>query len=131
MWKGRVQAAPGRMNAALRRTSPPAKGIGRREFPGRARWLIAPPHRAPFMAFYHFACAAGDVGDHPTASAEDRLAGLATMRAELDSAGAAEAKTLREVMAAHGIDPVHANDLLRCLPPRCAGQPASLPTGRA
>lgn len=77
-----------------------------------ASWLMAPEHRAPVMAFYRFARAADDIGDHPTASAEHRLAGLAAMRAGLGGAGAAEAEALRQVMAAHGIDPVHAHELL-------------------
>ncbi|QJP14928.1 squalene synthase HpnC [Starkeya sp. ORNL1] len=90
-----------------------ASGKGHRDenFPV-ASWLLAPAHRAPIMAFYRFARAADDIGDHPTASAEDRLAGLAAMRAGLGGTGATEAEALREVMAAHGIDPVHAHELL-------------------
>lgn len=87
------------------------KGHSDENFPV-ASWLMAPQHRAPVMAFYRFARAADDIGDHPTASAEERLKGLAAMRAGLDGEGAAEGETLRKVMAAHGIDPVHAHEIL-------------------
>ena len=75
--------------------------------------LLKPTHRAPIMAFYHFARAADDVADHPSAAPADKLARLAAMRAGLAGGGAnAEAEGLRRAMAAHRIDAVHANDLL-------------------
>lgn len=90
-----------------------ASGKGHRDenFPV-ASWLIAPSHRAVIMAFYRFARAADDIADHPTASAGDKLAGLAAMRGGLDGEGAVEAEALRQVMAERGIDPVHARELL-------------------
>jgi phytoene/squalene synthetase len=36
------------------------------------------------MAYYRFARAADDVADHPTASADEKLARLARLRAGLD-----------------------------------------------
>jgi len=74
--------------------------------------LLAPEHRAPVMAFYRFARAADDISDHPQASADTKLAGLAAMRAGLDGEGTAEAMTLGRVMAEHRLDPVHAHELL-------------------
>ena len=46
------------------------------------------------------------------AIADLKLAELAHMRAGLDGAGAPEAMALRDAMAARGIDPVHAHELL-------------------
>ncbi|MGN6374474.1 MAG: squalene synthase HpnC [Sphingomonas sp.] len=90
-----------------------ASGKGHRDenFPV-ASHLVAPRHRAPVMTFYRFARAADDIADHPTASAEEKLAELADMRAGLEGEGAAEAMALREAMATRGLDPVHAHELL-------------------
>lgn len=90
-----------------------ASGKGHRDenFPV-ASHLVSPRFRAPVMAFYHFARAADDIADHPSASVEERLAGLADMRAGLEGQGAPLAMALRAVMAQRGIDPVHARELL-------------------
>lgn len=90
-----------------------ASGKGHRDenFPV-ASLLIKPDYRAPIMAFYRFARAADDIADHPSATAEEKLALLARMRDGLDGEGAAEAMALRDAMAARGIDPAHAHDLL-------------------
>jgi squalene synthase HpnC len=90
-----------------------ASGKGHRDenFPVASR-LVAPAHRAPIMAFYRFARAADDIADHPTASSQDKLNGLAAMRAGLAGEGAAEAMALARVMAMHGLDSIHAHDLL-------------------
>ena len=78
-----------------------------------ASWIIAPACRAPVMAFYRFARAADDVADQPTAPPAQKLAELAAMRRGLAGvAGSAEAIALGEVMAARGLSPRHANDLL-------------------
>lgn len=77
-----------------------------------ASFLIAPEHRAPIMAFYRFARAADDIADHADASASDKLARLAAMRAGLDGDGAPEAMALGAAMREHALDPVHANELL-------------------
>lgn len=77
-----------------------------------ASLLLRAEYRPPIMAFYRFARAADDIADHPEATAELKLAELAHMRAGLGGAGALEAMALREAMAARGIDPVHAHELL-------------------
>ena len=76
--------------------------------------LLRPEHRAPIMAFYRFARAADDIADHELANPADKLARLAAMRDGLAGgrAGASVALALRDVMALHGLDPVHATDLL-------------------
>src|SRR5580658_3065970 len=51
-----------------------------------ASWVLHPRHRAPIMAFYRFARVADDVADHPTASANEKLALLAAMQAGLTGA---------------------------------------------
>jgi hydroxysqualene synthase len=77
-----------------------------------ASWILKREHRAPVMAFYHFARAADDIADHPTASEADKLARLADMRAGLTAQGAPEAMALAEVAKARGLDLMHAQDLL-------------------
>ena len=92
-----------------------ASGKGHRDenFPV-ASMLLRPEHRAPIMAFYRFARAADDIADHQTADPANKLAQLAAMRAGLagDRAGDPVALALRDAMALHGLDPVHATDLL-------------------
>lgn len=87
------------------------KGHDDENFPV-ASLLLRAEYRPPIMAFYRFARAADDIADHPEATAELKLAELAHMRAGLGGAGAPEAMALREAMAARGIDPVHAHELL-------------------
>ena len=77
-----------------------------------ASFLLRPDARAPVMAFYRFARAADDISDNAEASDAMKLDLLAHMRAGLDGDGAPEATALREVMAARGIDPSHAHELL-------------------
>lgn len=77
-----------------------------------ASFLLRPEHRAPILTFYRFARAADDIVDNAEASAETKLDLLAHMRAGLDGEGAPEAMALRGAMAARGIDPVHAHELL-------------------
>lgn len=75
--------------------------------------LLRRAHRVPIMAFYRFARAADDIVDHPTATADVKIRALRAMRIGLKGAsGNADALALHEVMAARGIDPVHAYDLL-------------------
>ena len=76
--------------------------------------LLRAEHRAPIMAFYRFARSADDIADHELAVPADKLARLAAMRDGLagDRAGAPVALALRDAMAVHGLDPVHATDLL-------------------
>jgi squalene synthase HpnC len=77
-----------------------------------ASWLVRPDARAPILVFYRFARAADDIADHETASAEDKLALLAHMRAGLSGDGAGEAMALAGMVKARGLDLVHAEDLL-------------------
>jgi squalene synthase HpnC len=90
-----------------------ASGKGHRDenFPVASR-LVAPAYRAPILAFYRFARIADDIADHSTASAADKLAGLADMRAGLSGDGAPEAMALAAAMSERGLDRAHANDLL-------------------
>ncbi|WP_295636770.1 squalene synthase HpnC [Novosphingobium sp.] len=76
--------------------------------------LLRPEHRAPIMAFYRFARAADDIADHETAAPTVKTEQLAAMRAGLagEPGGISEAVVLGSVMAKHGLDPVHATDLL-------------------
>lgn len=79
-----------------------------------ASWVLKREHRSPVMAFYRFARAADDIADHETATPAEKLRRLAAMRRGLDGAadGAAEALALRPVLAARGLDDVHARDLI-------------------
>ena len=76
--------------------------------------LIAPPYRAPIMAFYRFARLADDIADHATAEPTEKLAQLEAMRAGIIGESDAEpsAVALRRVMAERGLDAIHALDLL-------------------
>lgn len=76
--------------------------------------LLKAEHRAPVMAFYHFARAADDVADNPAATPPEKLALLGAMRATILGHGDAEptARALRETMAVHGLSSDHATDLL-------------------
>jgi squalene synthase HpnC len=76
--------------------------------------LLKAEHRAPVMAFYHFARAADDVADNPAATPPEKLALLGAMRATILGHGDAEptARTLRETMTEHGLSSDHATDLL-------------------
>ena len=74
--------------------------------------LLRRDARAPIMAFYRFARAADDIADHPTASAEQKLAQLAHMRAGLSGDGAAVAMALADIARERRIDLVHAQELL-------------------
>ncbi|WP_267393541.1 MULTISPECIES: squalene synthase HpnC [unclassified Sphingomonas] len=75
--------------------------------------LLKPAHRAPIMAFYRFARAADDIADSPAAAPDAKLALLGAMRRGLAGEGAEpHALALHAVLAARGLDPVHAHDLL-------------------
>lgn len=79
-----------------------------------ASWLIAPRHRPAILAFYNFVRTADDIADHATLSAEDKLAHLDALEADLDGKGDRnpEAVALRDVIAARSLTPRHAKDLL-------------------
>lgn len=86
-----------------------------------ASFLIAPQHRPPVLAFYHFVRAADDVADHPSASAADKLHLLEQMRASLtgESDAVPEGLRLRQVLEQRGLSPVHALDLLEAFRRDC------------
>jgi squalene synthase HpnC len=79
-----------------------------------ASLLIRPRHRALILAFYDFARAADDIADHPTATAAQKFAALAHMRATLLGEEDVEptALRLRSASAERGLKSRHALDLL-------------------
>ena len=83
--------------------------------------LIAPKHRPPVLAFYKFVRAADDVADDPAATPDEKLALLEQMRASLtgESNSVAEGVVLRRVLAARGLSPEHALDLLEAFRRDC------------
>ncbi|MFM9829100.1 MAG: squalene synthase HpnC [Sphingomonas sp.] len=99
-----------------------ASGKGHRDenFPV-ASWILKREHRAPVMAFYHFARAADDVADNEAATSAEKLALLGAMRATLAGTSDvnAEAHALREVLTAHHLSPQHGLDLLTAFERDC------------
>ncbi|MBA3880404.1 MAG: squalene synthase HpnC [Sphingobium sp.] len=99
-----------------------ASGKGHRDenFPV-ASFLLKREHRAPVMAFYHFARAADDVADNAAASADEKLALLGAMRATLAGTSDTnpEAKALRAVLDQHALTPQHGLDLLTAFERDC------------
>ena len=89
------------------------KGHNDENFPV-ASFVLHPRHRAPIMAFYRFARVADDVADHPTASAQEKLALLDQMQQGLLGRGGVnvEGEALRHALLASGITDQHALDLL-------------------
>src|ERR1044072_2721434 len=79
-----------------------------------ASWIIHPRHRAPILAFYDFVRTADDIADHPSLEAETRLRLLDELEAGLlgHRDDQREAVVLREALAARGLSPRHARDLL-------------------
>jgi squalene synthase HpnC len=79
-----------------------------------ASWIIHPRHRAVIMAFYNFVRTADDIADHATLAAEDKLAHLDLLEAELLGKGDSqvEAVDLRRALAERAMPPRHALDLL-------------------
>jgi squalene synthase HpnC len=86
-----------------------------------ASFLIAPKHRPPVLAFYKFVRAADDVADSATATPDEKLALLEQMRASLvgENDAVPEGVKLRQVLASHGLSPVHALDLLEAFRRDC------------
>jgi squalene synthase HpnC len=80
-----------------------------------ASFVLKPEHRAPILTFYRFARVADDVADHSTATPEQKLALLETMRATLagESEQSPEAAALREAIQARRLSPAHGLELLR------------------
>ncbi len=89
------------------------KGSSDENFPV-ASWLVAPRHRRLILAFYDFARAADDVGDHPTLDAATKLAMLDQMERTLQGRDDIEpaALPLRLALAERGLSTRHGLDLL-------------------
>jgi squalene synthase HpnC len=89
------------------------KGHRDENFPVASR-LIHPRHRDVILAFYRFARTADDIADHATAAAGEKLRLLEEMRRTVLGEADVEptAVTLRTIMAARGLSPLHAVDLL-------------------
>jgi len=79
-----------------------------------ASFLIHSRHRGLILAFYNFVRTADDVADHATLGAAEKLAYLDLLEAELLGKGDSqkEAVNLRSALAARGMPPRHALDLL-------------------
>jgi hydroxysqualene synthase len=79
-----------------------------------ASWIIHPRHRAVILAFYNFVRTADDIADHATLDANDKLAHLDLLEAELLGNGDSqpEAVNLRRALAERSMPPRHALDLL-------------------
>jgi hydroxysqualene synthase len=82
-------------------------------FPVASR-LISPRHRAIIIAFYRFARKADDIADHPAVAPQAKLDGLDALDASLTGARDSEPEGvgLRVALAARGLSPVHAHDLI-------------------
>lgn len=109
--------APATQSAA---TLASGKGHKDENFPV-ASFMLKREHRAPVMAFYHFARAADDVADNESAPAEERLALLGAMRSTLAGTSDvnAEALALRGVLADYKLSPQHGLDLLTAFEQDC------------
>src|SRR5215470_12395425 len=79
-----------------------------------ASWIIHPRHRAVIMAFYNFVRTADDIADHATLGADEKLAHLNLLEAELLGNGDSqpEAVALRQALAERALLPRHALDVL-------------------
>jgi squalene synthase HpnC len=79
-----------------------------------ASWIIHPRHRALILAFYNFVRTADDIADHATLAAQDKLAFLDLLEAELVGKGDTqpEAVKLRRALAERSMPPRHALDVL-------------------
>jgi squalene synthase HpnC len=86
-----------------------------------ASFLIAPKHRPAVLAFYRFVRTADDIADHATAAPDEKLRLLEEMRASLvgDNDRVAEGVALRQTLAARGLAPTHALDLLEAFRRDC------------
>src|ERR1700712_194792 len=79
-----------------------------------ASWIIHRRHRALILAFYNFVRTADDIADHASLSAQDKLAYLDLLEAELLGNGDTqrEAVNLRQALAQRSMPPRHALDVL-------------------
>ena len=79
-----------------------------------ASMLIAARHRKPILAFYNFVRTADDVADHSSLPPEEKLRLLDSLEATLLGKNDVEPEgvALRKEIAARGLSPQHAQDLL-------------------
>lgn len=79
-----------------------------------ASFVIEARHRAVILAFYEFVRIADDIADHAGLSADEKLAQLDRLEAELlgGGDGQAEALRLRDALAARGMSAQHPCDVL-------------------
>lgn len=96
--------------------TPSGKGAKDENFPVGS-WLLPRTLRPHVRAFYAFVRAADDIADHPNLTPADKLARLGRLEAALIgppglSARLPKAQVLRASLAATGISPRHALDLL-------------------
>ncbi len=79
-----------------------------------ASFLIHPRHRELILAFYNFVRTADDIADHPSLAPQQKLALLDRLADGLIGANEADsaAVRLRSALAARGLSPRHAQDLL-------------------
>jgi squalene synthase HpnC len=79
-----------------------------------ASWIIHPRHRALILAFYNFVRTAADIADHALLGADDKLALLDELGADLigHGDGQPEAVALRDALAIRAMSPRHALDVL-------------------
>jgi hydroxysqualene synthase len=79
-----------------------------------ASWTIHPRHRALILSFYNFVRTADDIADHTRLRADEKLAYLDLLEAELTGKGDSqkEAVNLRQALAERAMPPRHALDLL-------------------
>src|ERR1700733_9114562 len=79
-----------------------------------ASWIIHPRHRPLILAFYNFVRTADEIADHATLAAQDKLAYLDLLEAELLGKGDSqpEAVNLRQALAQRSMPPRHALDVL-------------------
>jgi len=89
------------------------KGYRDENFPV-ASWIIHPRNRTLILAFYNFVRTADDIADHATLPAQDKLALLDLLEAELLGQGDTqpEAVNLRRALAERAMAPRHALDVL-------------------
>jgi squalene synthase HpnC len=79
-----------------------------------ASFVIEARHRGLILAFYEFVRIADDIADHATLPAQEKLAQLDRLEAELRGSGDGqmEAVRLREALAARGMSAQHPCDVL-------------------
>lgn len=90
------------------------KGSRDENFPVASR-LIHPRHRGIILAFYEFVRVADDIADHPTLGQTDKLNHLDRLEESLLEPGPGkepQGVALNKALAARGLSPGHAQDLL-------------------